>query len=82
MSRYVDTDRLIKHILQLIDAQSTANVRPNVHGEWLGDCEGEIDGTYHCSVCDGWVVWDDINHAYTYKFCPWCGADMREEVAK
>lgn len=55
-----------------------SDVRENVRGEWLGEYEGENDGTHHCSVCGGWVVWDDINHAYTYNFCPWCGADMRE----
>lgn len=89
MSIYIDVDKLMFGRTEMIDGSvrpqitmddikniHVADVRENTHGEWLGEYDGEADGTHHCSVCDGWVVWDDINYAYTYDFCPHCGAKM------
>ena len=57
-----------------MDGLPTADVRENVHGEWIidGEC---ID----CSVCrhEKWsrVPFEDLVKGF--KFCPNCGADMR-----
>ena len=56
-----------------IDAQPTADVRENVRGEWIPDCE--YDGE------DDWYFWTCSECNYDsdeqYRFCPNCGADMR-----
>lgn len=49
------------------------------HGYWILEAEYK-DGTadYKCSVCD----YDDTfskNLLYFYRYCPYCGADMRGE---
>ena len=51
-------------------------------GKWIyGEDEYGIDG-YHCDKCGFFVPWDYahkfINYIEDYKFCPGCGADMRE----
>ena len=51
-----------------------ADVRPVVRGEWEFEYENlDEQIEYCCSVCD----WIGVN-ANEYKFCPNCGADMRE----
>lgn len=61
-------------VLEKLDKQPTADVRENVHGEWVplkekGDC------IYKCSNCgfvrDAYILDED-------RFCPHCGADMRQ----
>lgn len=52
---------------------STADVRENVHGEWVEDDYGYI----HCSHCG--MEWDEPEHPKT-NFCPNCGTDMKEET--
>ena len=53
-----------------IDDIPAADVAPVVHGRWR-----EMDkGNYVCSFCNAFIT---IN--YGYKYCPNCGADMREE---
>lgn len=39
------------------------------HGEWVHTEDGEC----YCTICKvrDWTNSDD------YRFCPWCGADMR-----
>lgn len=41
------------------------------HGEWIHTEDGEC----YCTLCKvrDWTNSDD------YRFCPWCGADMRKE---
>ena len=61
--------------IALIKEQHTADVRENVHGEWIDklDDEGKWEETV-CSVCGkgcGEVI-------PVWNFCPNCGADMRE----
>ena len=40
--------------------------------EYMGCKETTVDG-YRCSVCDGEIHYTQKH----YKFCPFCGADMR-----
>lgn len=94
MSRYIDADKLkfvieknfghgtITPILQLIDGQPTADVRENVHAEWIfipiDDSRGRRTGDIGC-VCKKCTR--EIFLPFSkdpYNFCPNCGADMRK----
>lgn len=68
-----------------IDDIPTADVRENVHGEWL-DCEVVHDRKdakitdwqqARCSVCGRWHTTPYMYYFDHYNFCPVCGADMR-----
>lgn len=84
MSRYIDADKLQQVYKEihggkrslLIDTEPTADVRENVKGEWLPDCEydGEDEWCFNqCSLCD-------YQSDEQYNYCPNCGADMRGEA--
>lgn len=89
MTRYINADNAIAAIyhrlyVSVYDAQMvienipTADVRENVHGEWLYEqlipntIEGKMYG--ECSVCHKVRIVDN--------FCPNCGAvmDMKKEL--
>ena len=66
-----------------MNAVPAADVRPVVRGHYVGDYDGYADGApvydiWSCSVCS--CVFEDWDEKPTYNFCPYCGADMREEV--
>lgn len=46
-----------------------ADVRENVHSEWIW--QGEYEPTCYCRKCG-------VRQVYESHFCPNCGADMRE----
>lgn len=50
------------------------NLKPIVHGKWqrIGF---EFSGDYKCSECNTAYHVMNID---AYRFCPYCGADMRE----
>lgn len=52
-----------------------ADVRPVVRGRWISDGDG-YHWVYVCSVC-GWKDGYPFNERH--NFCPYCGADMRED---
>lgn len=60
-----------------------ADVRPVVHGEWIGypEClkypNAYADDHIVCSVCEECFSILD-NCTEQFDFCPHCGADMRE----
>lgn len=62
-----------------IDAISTVDAEPVVHGHWI---DAEVCGidmpTVRCSVCS--IRFCDLinNHRYMYRYCPHCGAKMDE----
>ena len=61
-----------------VSALST-DVRENVHGEWIYLDECSNSG-YYCSNCQKKVVkngWSET--VKKIKFCPNCGADMRNK---
>ena len=87
MSRYVDADAYIEanaccgyldeiSVDKFNEITPTADVRENVHGEWVRhyDEDGDADG-YSCSACREWYYFGNT----TLNFCPNCGADMRGE---
>lgn len=63
-----DTDADKEYACLLIDAIPTADVRKNIHGEWLDTTHG-----LKCSACETFQT----SGSRYYKFCPICGADMR-----
>ena len=76
MEMYTDDDA-VEAIEGLPSAQPERK-----RGKWIyGEDEYGIDG-YHCDKCGFFVPWDYahkfINYIEDYKFCPGCGADMRE----
>ena len=65
---------------------SAADVRPVVRGRWVRTRQVELNpfwslencGTqYKCSECGRRAGYKQVT---LYKFCPNCGADMREET--
>ena len=61
-----------------IDKMPSADVRENIHGEWIEGEEFLFCGeTYtagdKCSVCGRTAM------GYPWHYCPNCGADMRGE---
>lgn len=80
--KYVDFDKVITtyktfghlnlhNVLEAFNEIPAADVRPVMRGKWIDE---PIKGVrYHCSVCQG-------RFNYTWRFCPNCGADMREAI--
>ena len=69
------------HFADFVDVQPTADVRENVHGEWI---PSELDHNFFvCSVCKSNKT--RIARAWKksltdiYRFCPNCGAELRGE---
>ena len=73
---FSETPETKAELLNMIDYQDTADVRENVHGNWVGIDDDPCE-TFECDRC-GFVLEDWILGAF-YNFCPNCGADMRGE---
>jgi hypothetical protein len=58
--------------IRQIEAIPAADVRPVVRGKWIKPTRVPDSMLSECSVC-GFDT-----GAYTFNFCPNCGADMRE----
>jgi len=58
---------------RVIDSIPAADVRPVVRGRWIRPTRVPDSMLDECSVC-GFDT-----GAYTFNFCPNCGADMRGE---
>ena len=61
-----------KRILAIVASLTSVEAVPVVHGEWIAQDESLTK--FKCSVCNG------KNYGGHEKFCPNCGADMREKV--
>lgn len=62
---------------------------PIMSGEWI--YEETVLPKYRCSCCNKYVLvspmgrddkFEDMNRTDAYKFCPRCGAEMRESEDK
>lgn len=65
---------------EIMKKQPTADVRENVHGEWIPT--GQYSHSYKCSVCGRTLfnITDGVkNVSKNYPFCH-CGADMKGET--
>ena len=67
-----DTDADREYVCECIDNIPTIELK---RGEWLEwiDCEGEV--FWKCSACG--QASEASAADILYKFCPFCGADMR-----
>ena len=66
------------HFTDLVDIQSTDDVRENVHGEWIEIPDEVFASTYKCSVCGCAPLSDGYDADYVLSpYCPNCGAEMR-----
>lgn len=76
-----NSDRSARLKLMVDDLKMTpaADVRPVVRGEWLLDSDPGEPWRYRCSEC-GEITKDTCMGKPRANFCPWCGADMREEA--
>ena len=89
--RYIDAEKLKEYffrpysneesysnidIRNIINEQPSADVRENVHGNWVG-IDDEPCETFECDKC-GFVL-DDWIQGALYNFCPNCNADMRRQ---
>lgn len=59
----------------IVDAIPAADVVERKKGKWIG---GELG---HCSCCGNEGCFSDIWPDGQERYCPYCGADMREEPA-
>ncbi len=87
MAEYIEREALIEHLKKdplfdlverygitgVIESIPAADVRPVVRGKWIRPTRVPDSMLDECSVC-GFDT-----GAYTFNFCPNCGADMREE---
>lgn len=88
MSRYIDADKLQQVYKEihggkrslLIDTEPTADVRENVKGEWIRRDSRYVGWiSFDCSVCGETLELDKAT-SDDFKYCPFCGADMRGEA--
>lgn len=57
-----------------INAAPGADVRENIHGEWIRE---DIHSSWKCSRCNTYAIEDFEHCEIRSPFCPNCGADMR-----
>ena len=77
-------EEVIHDVCFAIDARSTADVAPVVHGHWMKQRVSYfhelLDYTAKCSIClnvpDENMTYDGIK--IMWKYCPVCGAKMDE----
>ena len=87
---YIQTTTAINQIISDIRNESTADVRENVHGEWIRHTR--VEDVYDIKGIKTWGIKHQCNRCtFTtiaiedfgyYQFCPNCGADMRGETMK
>jgi len=59
----------------------SADVRENIQAEWIRKSkkgEGYFFYWYECSSCGAKAPRNQFKHEYFSKFCPDCGAEMKE----
>ena len=70
-------------MIENIEGMPTIESRPT--GKWIADSTyfqafNETVTTYKCSECQGEPYFSTREGIEIYKFCPFCGADMRGEI--
>lgn len=88
MARYADIDVLLEHlatndeggfrtaITQWLEMHQVEDVAPVIHARWVlyHDETNMTYGSYACTNCK------TIQGLSKYRYCPYCGAKMDEEV--
>ena len=69
----------VNKCLEIVNNQPTADVRENIKGEWIRRDSRYVGWiSFNCSVC-GETLELDRETSSDFKYCPFCGADMRGE---
>lgn len=63
--------------VKAITAAPTIDAEPVRHGLWMW--EGRFKA---CSLCGSYIDKDNTLGANHWKFCPYCGAKMKEDICK
>lgn len=69
----------IRTVLDILKTQPTADVRKNVHGEWIRSYWNGANIRYTCSCCQVSIVTNE-DYIKKHRFCFACGAIMDEVV--
>ena len=63
---------------EVIKQISSADVRENIHGEWIVDERPESNREIICSNCEQPIFkYHKLDFDYRPNFCPNCGASMK-----
>lgn len=91
MGRYIDKWQAVRNLMdagledtkKAVDAiqfMQDADVRPVVKAHWTDHRTIEHDGEWYCTACGKEItIYMGADREDRYKFCPNCGADMRED---
>ena len=63
-----------KMIDNILFEMPTADVRENVHGEWIVIWENGRSIKARCDQCN------EVSARPLGRFCKWCGAEMHEQI--
>lgn len=58
---------------EILQAQETVKAKPVVHAKWIKN---------KCSACGHEAYWDDVYGWQNFKYCPYCGALMDEDMSE
>jgi len=77
---YLGEDAL-SYAIKMVELEPSADVRENARGEWIRRDSRYVGWiSFDCSVC-GETLELDRETSNDFKYCPFCGADMRGEEA-
>ena len=77
----VDGYGYINHIrvLEMIDNEPTVEAKPVVHAHWALFGKDGTDTDYGCTNC-GYTFTTSGSYPQSVHYCPYCGAQMDEEI--
>lgn len=74
--QYLGEDAL-SYAIKMVELEPSADVRENVRGEWIRRDSRYVGWiSFDCSVC-GETLELDRETSNDFKYCPFCGAQMR-----
>ncbi len=88
MAKYIEVEAALEtakkshlyfDIKPIINSIPAADVRPVVRGEWKPRDLTWGRSYYYCSACEETVDMPTAMGIPMFRYCPNCGADMREE---
>lgn len=68
---------ILPEIRKSFDKIPSADVRENIHGEWIRE---DIHSSWKCSRCNTYAIEDFEHCEIRSPFCPNCGAYMKGET--
>jgi len=70
-------EAVLRMVQKVIDKQPTIEAKPVVHAHWTE----ENTDCWHCSDCLHPVLLNGAEEYVFLNYCPFCGAQMDEEVS-